>query len=159
MGYYLNETTFSDEIIAFLLSCRSNSIRKKILWELVQERRKISNHLYSQSLYRLKKRGIIKNKNDTIFLSNHGKKFYSSPYRKIGKNPLKNNKVMIIFDIPEKKRKVRSWIRSQIRDWDFKMIQKSVWVGYGPLPKEFEERLKILKVSDGVRVFNLKKKQ
>ena len=69
------------------------------------------------------------------------------------------NKVLIIFDIPETKRKGRGWIRNQIKEWDFKMVQKSVWIGYGPLPKEFTERLKSLKVSEGVRVYNLRKKQ
>ena len=64
---------------------------------------------------------------------------------------------MIIFDIPENQRKVRTWIRNQIKDWDFEMIQKSVWIGYGPLPKEFTERLKNLGVNDGVKIFNLQK--
>jgi DNA-binding transcriptional regulator PaaX len=158
MGHYQNETTFSDELIAFLFSYRSNSIRKKILWELVQKRRKISNNTYNQNMYRLKKRGIIQDKNEMFCLSNKGKTLYTNPYRKIKKNLIKTNKVLIIFDIPEKKKKVREWIRNQIKDWDFKMIQKSVWIGYGPLPEEFFKRLKILKVDNGVKIYNLQKK-
>ncbi|MEI6580723.1 MAG: hypothetical protein WCO07_00955 [bacterium] len=153
------KNTISDEIIAFLFSCRSTSIRRKILWERVQNRRKISNHVFNQSVYRLKKRGIVQNKNDELFLSEQGKTFFSNPYKKIIKKPERTKKVMIIFDIPEKKRKVRVWLRQQIKDWDFKMIQKSVWIGYGPLPEEFKERLKVLKVYDGVKVYNLQKRQ
>lgn len=155
--YY--KTTFTDEIIAFLLSCRSTSIRKKILWEQIQKKRKISHDAYYQNIYRLKKRGILEDKNNTIYLSQKGKILFQNLYRKIKDEPLKNNKILMIFDIPETKRKVRTWIRNQIKEWDFEMVQKSVWIGYGPLPKEFIERLKYLKVSDGVKVYNLKRKQ
>ena len=154
--YY--ETTFTDELIAFLLSCRFNSIRKKILWERIQKKRKISQNVYYQNIYRLKKRGILEDKNDTLCISQKGKMFFQNPYRKVKEKPLKDNKVLVIFDIPETKRKVRTWIRNQIKEWDFEMIQKSVWIGYGPLPKEFTERLKILKVNDGVKIYNLRKK-
>ena len=84
---------------------------------------------------------------------------FQNPYRKVKEKPLKDNKVLVIFDIPETKRKVRTWIRNQIKEWDFEMVQKSVWIGYGPLPKEFTERLKSLKVNDGVKMYNLKRKQ
>ena len=154
--YY--ETTFADELIAFLLSCHSTSIRKKILWKRIQKKRKISQNVYYQNIYRLKKRGILEDKNDIFYLSQKGKIFFQNPYVKMKEKPLKDNKVLIIFDIPETKRKVRTWIRNQIKDWDFKMVQKSVWIGYGPLPKEFTERLKFLKVNDGVKVYNLKMK-
>lgn len=155
--YY--ETTFTDELIAFLLSCRSNSIRKKILWERIQKRRKISQNVYYQNIHRLKKRGILEEKDNIFFLSQKGRAFFQNPYRKVKEKPLKNNKVLIIFDVPETKRKVRTWIRDQIKEWDFEMVQKSVWVGSGPLPKEFTERLKSLKVNSGVRVYNLRRKQ
>lgn len=154
--YY--KTTFTDELIAFLLSCNSNSIRKKILWERIQKKRKSSQNVYYQNINRLKKRGILEDDNKTIYLSQKGKTFFQNSCKMIKNKPLKNNKVLIIFDIPETKRKVRTWIRNQIKEWDFKMIQKSVWIGYGPLPKEFTERLKYLKVSDGVKVYNLRKK-
>jgi DNA-binding transcriptional regulator PaaX len=121
--------------------------------------RKISNNVYHQNIYRLKKRGILEDKNNVFYLSQKGKMFFQNPYRKVRGKPLKNNKILIIFDIPEKKKKVREWIRNQIKDWDFKMVQKSVWISYGPLPEEFSERLKFLKVDDGVKVYNLRKKQ
>jgi len=159
MGYYLDETTFTDELVAFLFSCRSNSIRKRILWERVKRRNKISNKTYHQNIYRLKKRGILEDKNDIFLLSKKGIALYNNPYRKIKTKPLKTQKIFIIFDIPEKKKKVREWIRAQIKNWGFEMIQKSVWISFGPLPKEFEEKLKILGVNDGVKIYNLQKKQ
>jgi DNA-binding transcriptional regulator PaaX len=155
--YY--KTTFADELIAFLFSCRSTSIRKKILWERMQEKYKISGNTYYQNIFRLKKRGILEDKNGILCLSQKGKIFFQNPYRKITKKPIKNNKILVIFDIPETKKKVREWIRGQIKEWDFEMVQKSVWIGYGPLPSEFTERLKFLKVDNGVKIYNLQQKR
>jgi DNA-binding transcriptional regulator PaaX len=158
MGYYLNETTFTDELIAFLFSCRSNSIRKKILWERVQKRHKMSRLVFNQSMYRLNNKGIITNKGGVYKLSNRGIALYKNPYRRVMEKPSKVKKIIIIFDIPENKKKVREWLRRQIKDWDFEMIQKSVWIGFGPLPEEFTKRLKILGVEKGVRIFNVQSK-
>ena len=158
MSNYLNETTFTDELIAFLLSCRSNSIRKSILWERVSKRRNISKSVYNQNLYRLKERGLIVADEDLYKLSKKGVTYYRNPYKLIKEKLVKKNKIIIIFDIPENKKRVREWIRKQIKFWDFKMIQKSVWIGYGPLPKEFSRTLKVLKCEDGVKIFNVQSK-
>lgn len=158
MGYYLDETTFTDQLIAFLLSCKSNSIRKSILWERVKKRRNISNNIFYQNMYRLRKKGYILSKDEKYQLSNKGKSFYMNTCRKIYIKNKKYKKIIIIFDIPERNKKVREWIRRQIKFWDFKMIQKSVWIGYGPLPDEFKNRLKILKVDGGVKILDVEKK-
>jgi len=155
MGYYLDETTFVDELIAFLGSCKSSSIRKRILWERVSKRRKISQKVYNQTLYRLKKGGYINTINDRYFLSEKGKICCNNPYKRIKEKFKGNKKIIIIFDIPENHKKAREWIRQQIKYWDFKMIQKSVWMGFGPLPKEFDKRLKILKVDKGVKIMKV----
>lgn len=71
--------------------------------------------------------------------------------------PEKTEKVLISFDVPEKKKKTRDWLRNQIKYWDFKMIQKSLWLGYGPLPKEFTDRLRQLGIYENVQIFRIKK--
>jgi len=71
--------------------------------------------------------------------------------------PLGDVKVMVLFDIPEKKRKIRNWLRTQLKMWDFEMIQQSVWLGRGPLPKEFSARLHDLGVGECVKVFPIRK--
>jgi hypothetical protein len=37
------------------------------------------------------------------------------------------------------------------------MIQKSVWVGPSPLPKEFLEYIEKIKIKDGLKIFKLAK--
>ena len=71
--------------------------------------------------------------------------------------PSKTEKVLISFDIPEIKKKTRDWLRNQIKYWDFEMIHKSLWLGHGPLPKEFNDRLKYLGIYENVRIFKIRK--
>ena len=62
---------------------------------------------------------------------------------------------MVLFDIPEKKRKTRNWVRSQLKLWNFEMLQQSVWLGKGPLPKEFVSRLDLLGIGKCVKMFKI----
>jgi CRISPR/Cas system-associated endoribonuclease Cas2 len=65
----------------------------------------------------------------------------------------------VLFDIPEKRRKIRNWLRDQLKEWDFELVQKSVWIGKGPLPKEFNERLGFFGVKEGIKVYPIHKKE
>jgi len=67
-------------------------------------------------------------------------------------------KTIIAFDIPESKRLERVWLRNQLKAFGYIMLQKSLWQGPGPLPKEFAERLKELKIASGVKTFTVASK-
>ncbi|MEI6528642.1 MAG: CRISPR-associated endonuclease Cas2 [bacterium] len=45
--------------------------------------------------------------------------------------------LIVMYDIPAGKRSERDWFRYQLKKYNYVMIQKSVWVGPSPLPKEF----------------------
>lgn len=156
MNKYQN--TISDELIAFLFSCKSNRIRRRILYERAKKRFEMEKSVYNQNIYRLKKNGYLNQDQDTFILSSKGVAYYTNQYRHIKSKIEKKNKIIFIFDIPENKKKVREWIRFQIKFWDFEMIQKSVWVGYGPFPLEFLNRLKLLEVDKCVKIFNVQSK-
>lgn len=152
------KNTFSEELIAFLFSCKSHRMRKAILYEFAKKRFEMKKSVYRQNIYRLKNKGYLIQDKNNLSLSLKGISYYNNPYRHIKDKIEKKNKIIFIFDIPENKRKVREWIRNQIKFWDFEMIQKSVWVGYGPFPKDFSNRLKILEVDKCVRIFNVQSK-
>ena len=154
----LFKPTISEEIIAFLFSARSTRIRKKFLWEQVRKRRELSYQNFYQNTHRLKRRGIIDINDGSIELLDKGRMFFVNPTRFIKTKPSKDKKIVVLFDIPETKKKIREWLRSQLKLWEFTMIQKSVWIGDGPLPKEFSERLKLLGVNKGVKIFTIHKK-
>ncbi|OGF74791.1 CRISPR-associated endonuclease Cas2 [Candidatus Giovannonibacteria bacterium RIFCSPHIGHO2_02_43_13] len=47
------------------------------------------------------------------------------------------NLKIIIFDVPEKERKLRAWLRSALKILGFRMLQQSVWIGKGRIPELF----------------------
>ena len=153
--HWTDEASFGDFIISHLLSCSSSRIQKQILYELVQKRRGLNRQAFNTNLHRLKKRGVLEfdfNK-DIIFNKNSLRSY--TLFSKIKAKPTGDIKVMVLFDIPEKKRKTRDWLRSQLKLWDFKMIQQSVWLGKGPLPKQFTERLQLLGVNKCVKILKV----
>jgi len=153
--HWEDEASFSDFIISYLLSCRSSRIKKKILYELVQEKRMLNKQVFNNNLYRLKNKRILgfDSNKDIIFNKNTLKRY--TLFSKIYVKPAGDTKIMVLFDIPEKKRKTRNWLRLHLKLWDFEMLQQSVWLGKGPLPKEFTGRLDLLGVGKCVKIFKI----
>ena len=159
-GVYMSqENTITDIIIAMLMSSRSTRMYRKILWERLQKRRQCSRQAYNQALYRLNKNGTISLCMDDIELLKKYSAKISSELAVSVKKPSSAGRVLVSFDIPETKRKTRDWLREQLRDWDFTMVQKSLWLGNGPLPDEFYTHIKLLGVKDNIRVFKVSNKQ
>ncbi len=65
--------------------------------------------------------------------------------------------LLSIYDIPEGRKKERDWFRRQLIKFGYIMIQKSVWVGPSPLPKDFLDYLKEIKIKDNFKTFKLAK--
>lgn len=65
--------------------------------------------------------------------------------------------LLVMYDIPQEKRKERDWFRRHLKKFHFIMIQKSVWVGPSPLPKEFLAYVKEIKLGENFKTFKLAK--
>lgn len=65
---------------------------------------------------------------------------------------------IITFDIPEKKKVCRNWLRLALKDMNFNFLQKSVWVGTAALPEEFLDDLRKQEIFDFVEIFAVTKK-
>lgn len=50
---------------------------------------------------------------------------------------------MVIFDVPENNRKERDFLRSYLKSFGFKELQKSVWVFPYDIEREFQQFLKL----------------
>jgi len=66
-----------------------------------------------------------------------------------------NDISLIVFDIPEKHRAKRDWLRSTLLALGFTMLQKSVWIGRNKLPEEFLNALAELDLIDSVHIFKI----
>lgn len=102
---------------------------------------------YHGGFYRINKRGkeYIKRKIDSL-------KQFNVCFEK---NAPKN--LLVMYDVPENKKAEREWLRWHLKKFNYRMIQKSVWVGPSPLPKEFLEYLDKIKIKDGFKTFKLAK--
>lgn len=72
------------------------------------------------------------------------------------RNP--QEKIVIVFDIPEKRRNERMLLRFELLALEFKRLQQSVWIGCGPLPADFIAYLKDHDLLSCVHVFSVNKK-
>jgi len=115
------------------------------LKEIEKMENKIEKRRIQKTITRLVKNGVL-NKKDNITLTPKGwLKFiswYSTLYQKNpNKKQNKNEIYLIIFDIPEKYRKVRDLLRRALYHWGFDMIQKSVFLTYDKKAFKFMQQL------------------
>lgn len=61
--------------------------------------------------------------------------------------------VMVIFDIPEKKRQLRDDFRKFLYSLGFQKLQKSVWVSPYDIQKQLEEMIRFYDLENYVRIF------
>lgn len=126
--------------------------------------RSISGHFMSASeptlrvtLSRLKKRGLVQNKERAWFITAKGiahisrKKLFKFS---VSANVSKKSKNMIVaFDIPESFKRERDLLREALKNVGFEMLQKSVWFGPAPLPRDLIFALKEIKILNFIKFF------
>lgn len=112
------------------------------------------------NIYRLKKQGFIDcdSKKKTFFLTKRGEKFttYIRERYSILKKAWDGEIRIVIFDIPEKKRNYRDWLRQELYLLGFKLFQKSVFIGKYPLPKDLIEEIDDYDLASYVFIFTIK---
>ncbi len=110
----------------------------------------------------LYKNGLIDKENDSYILNKNGKKYLEN--KKYKKPILRNfesvensgpKNLLLLYDIPEDKKSERDWFRRTLIKFGFVMIQKSVWVGPSPLPKEFLDYVKSIGLKNSIKTFKL----
>jgi DNA-binding transcriptional regulator PaaX len=99
---------------------------------------------------------FTKNRTSRAKKENRKRVFYYSTFASsFKKNDPKN--LIIMYDIPHGMKKERDWFRRQLINFEYVMIQKSVWVGPSPLPKDFLDYLKEIKIGDKFKTLKLAK--
>ncbi len=120
-----------------------------------QERKRIRDIIYylernnlvvkNKSRFQITPKGIKKAKELRL-------KFpHLKPYEKVKSE----NPILISFDIPEKFRPKRRWLREVLSNLGFKFIHRSVWIGFVKIPEQFIKDLEELKISRYVEIIEL----
>ena len=97
---------------------------------------------------------IFDSKDNTSVDIKNPKRRYLRSFIPINTKGLPKN-LLVLYDIPEDKKKERDWFRRQLRSFDFDMIQRSVWVGPSPLPKDFLAYVKTIGLQNEFKIFKL----
>ncbi len=105
-----------------------------------------------QTLSRMEKHGFIKKENGKYVLTSVGDN--------IAKYILKRNQLfekkwdkkyrVVVFDIPEKKKQFRNWLRNELYVLKYKKLQESVFVGKFPLPRDLIKEINHKKLSKNI---------
>ncbi len=130
---------------------------------------KIRQRYYSM-LYKLKNEGFLKTETrgqkEILVLTDKGRKKSKLLRKNTKREPLPRQTftkessatlVLVIFDIPERERRKRMWLRSALRRIGLTMIQKSVWAGKVKIPEELLDMLLDLQLTPFVEILEITK--
>lgn len=123
----------------------------------------VARHRFSSMLCKLKKEGLILEKNNLLHLTIKGdlklvnfgekEKFSAKKY----KTEPTSNFLIVAYDIPGKNHKKRLWLRESLSNMGLRRIQQSVWMGKVKLPKDFLDDLKGMAILNYVEIFEITK--
>lgn len=120
-----------------------------------------SKQTFSTTLARLKKQGLVKNNKarwkPLWFLTNKGKTKFLNSRDILVPTELDDIPRLVVYDIPESNRKKRDRIRKELVVCGYKQLQKSVWLGYRPLPAGFAELIDGLKLGKKIHILGVNK--
>lgn len=66
--------------------------------------------------------------------------------------------IILSFDIPERERRKRGWLRSALKHLEFTLLHQSTWIGKGALPRVFIEDMRRLNLFSYVAIFSIGKR-
>lgn len=125
-----------------------------------------AKHALSATLSRLKKQGLVAStgpKKKTIWMiTKEGREFLKHPPLRAGSNsyqlpPEDNITRLVTFDIPEKERRKRQWLRAELLACGFYSLHKSVFIGKRPLPSAFIKNIHQLGLDKYTHIIGIEK--
>lgn len=146
-------------------------------WERARRRNKREEQVrlkqrYANMLYKLKRDGLIAEKEPSksggrmLVLLKKGKERLAALKKRhtqalpdivYRKDTAGARFIVVVFDVPERERRKRAWLRAALRALGLSMVQWSVWVGKSNIPKEFLEDLAELGLVERVEIFEVSK--
>lgn len=120
---------------------------------------------YSSIVFKLKRDGLILVDDREAKITKNGlAKLVSLKNRKAIELPMVSYEketakifTIVAFDIPEKDRRKRAWLRRALAELGLEMIQRSVWLGKVKIPESFIRDMAELKILNYVDIFEITK--
>ncbi|MCK4782068.1 hypothetical protein KAS79_04080 [Candidatus Parcubacteria bacterium] len=122
--------------------------------------KKFKKEIIRVNISRLKKQGLIKQtKNKKLLLTDKGKEMiiYIKDRYSILNKPWDEKIRVVVFDIPEKRRRFREWFRAELSLLMFKPLQKSTYIGKYPIPDDLYQDLIDNNLFQDIHIFTIDK--
>ena len=156
----IEQNSLTHFILAFLMSNRNSATFKRLLY--ADSLPDVNERCLRTTLSRLHKKQYVINDNSGWSITERGRReitrlgsqYITCPFEI---HTVKNT--LVSFDIPENNRKARSWLRNQLKIFNYSILQQSLWFGPGPLPLAFIHRLRDLGIAENIKIFTVKKKE
>ena len=125
-----------------------------------------AKHSLSSTLYHLKKDGLVAStgsrkktiwsitKKGRLFLKDHSFQEIKHPYILAPEDGITR---LLTFDIPEQEQRSRRWLRTELLSIGFRPLQKSVYIGKRPLPKDFIDNIDDLHLGRYIHIVSIEK--
>lgn len=148
-----------------IISCAKEYIRKR---KKLRSGTAFRDQSFRNALSRLRADGLVEREGwgiwkITVKGKEHIRAFmgHAARYEKYADHLAKKegkSDTVVIFDVPESRAPQRARLRFELFALGFTMVQKSVWMGSGPLPISFMRYLRDAELLPHVRIFSIKGK-
>ena len=120
---------------------------------------------FSKLVYQLEKDGLVNKRDTSVKITKKGMTRRGQLEMRLKTampdhtyNSAPSESVTIItYDIPEKMRRERNWLREALAILGLAMVHRSVFVGKKKIPKSFLDNLKALRILEYVHIFEVSK--
>ena len=158
-----------------LVSVLDGRAGSKIVWALAREylRKKkkardaasADYKVFHTALSRLSADGLVVRESRGVWkVTERGKKMFDGfmhrqeAEKRTAEKQKEKADTVVVFDIPEDDRQKRTRLRLELVALGFRLLQKSVWVGPGPVPAAFVKMLRDMRILPHVHIFSIAKK-
>ena len=121
-------------------------------------KKELRKNTIAVNLFRLKKEGLIaEGEKKKFYLTAEGKEMvvYIKDRYSILEKPWDKKLRLVVFDIPEKDKYLREWIRGELGLLLFKRLQKSVYIGKYSIPDDLYQDLIKNDIFQNVHIFTI----
>ncbi len=170
----------SDLFLAFLKAGYGASYRK-LEWEhakierrraqgaLARQVEQVARQRYAQFLYQLRRDGLLEENERAgvhlLRLTAKGKEKLAALRKRRSRmlpsvaypRALGHEMTIVTFDVPERERRKRDWLRAVLKGLGFTMVHKSVWVGEVRIPRQLLEDLRDFRIAEFIEIFAVTK--
>ena len=149
---FLNPSYHNDPHVNLWDSAESRKI-------IVKSKKKPKITAIRQSLWRLRRQGFVEKRQGKFILTKKGLQLmrYVLNRKKCTSKKWDGRYRIVIFDIPEKESKKRSWLRQELYLLSYQKLQKSVFIGKHPLPADLIKDIKTAKMGNYVNYLLVEK--